>query len=101
MSVAEIETPASAGPESDAADAVIRTLTDVTRGAARFGEDAVRTLTRATYTSAYFMAYAAVFSAVLVVRALPRQNPVMKGFSDGGAAARQVLAESDAEKAAQ
>ncbi len=98
MSAGDI--PMTPAPEPDPADALFRTLGDAAGAVTRVGQDAALTLTRATYTSAYFMAYAAVFTAVLVGRALPRQNPVMQGFGDGGRAARDALADLKAQGAA-
>jgi hypothetical protein len=63
------------------------------------GRDVALTLTRATYTSAYFMAYAAVFTGVLIVKAFPKRNPVAKGFRDGSRAARDVLEKNRARTA--
>jgi hypothetical protein len=77
---------------ADQASVVARTVTDLT------GE-AVVTLARVTYTGAYFMAYAAVFSAVFVAQSLPRRNPVMEGFEDGGKAASDTLAKLERRKA--
>ena len=55
------------------------------------GREVSLTLARATYTTTYFVSYAVVFSAVFVARALPRDNPVMKGLADGGRAARDAV----------
>ena len=67
---------------------------DALRSVAQAGRDVGLTLARTTYTGAYFMAYAAVFTAVLVGKAIPQKNPVIKGFRDGGRAARDVIAET-------
>jgi hypothetical protein len=82
------------------ADALIdlpQTLSDQTSVVAKnvtgFTQDTVVTLARVTYPSAYFMAYAAVFSAVFVAEALPKRNPFMEGFGDGGKAATEAIAE--------
>ena len=67
---------------------------DALQSLGRTGRDVTLTLTRATYTGAYFMAYAAVFTAVLGARSFPKKNPVAKGFRDGSRAARDVLTET-------
>jgi hypothetical protein len=81
MPAATIDPPKTAGADS--------LITSVTGAVADVG----LTVARVTYTGAYFIAYAAVFSAVFVGQALPRQNAVMKGFNDGGRAASDFLAE--------
>lgn len=50
------------------------------------------TLTRATYTGAYFISYGIVFPVVLAAQMLPRENAAMKGLIDGGKAANEALA---------
>jgi hypothetical protein len=72
---------------------------DPLRDLAAVGRDVGRTLTRATYTGFYFVAYAAVFTGVFVGRAIPQKNPVIKGLRDGGRAAREVIDEDKARPA--
>jgi hypothetical protein len=67
------------------ADKLLQSVTDAV-------SDIGLTVSRATYTSAYFIAYAAVFSALFVARAVPKGNAVIKGFADGGRAAKTVQA---------
>ena len=83
--------------------ALPQALADQTTGlVGQIGElahDAGVTLARITYTGAYFMAYAAVFSAVFVAGVLPKQNPIMEGFADGGRAAKDALEDQKMRKA--
>ena len=67
---------------------------DPLSGLVQVSRDVGLTLARTTYTGAYFMAYAAVFTALLVGKAIPQQNPVIEGFRDGGRAARDLIDET-------
>jgi len=53
------------------------------------------TLAKVTYTSAYFVGFSAVTSAILLARAFPRGNPIITGFQDGGRAAADFLGENN------
>ena len=47
---------------------------------------------RLTYTTSYAISYGVVFPALFVARAIPRENALVHGFLDGGAAARDAVA---------
>jgi hypothetical protein len=63
----------------------------VGQSAAEAGYDPVQTLSRLVYTGSYVLAYGVVYAAVFAVQSLPQDNPVMRGFSEGGRAARNRL----------
>jgi hypothetical protein len=56
------------------------------------GTTALESITRMVYTGSYVLAYGAVYATVFVARSLPQENPVMRGFRDGG---RAAMAEAD------
>jgi hypothetical protein len=49
--------------------------------------DLIQSVSRATYTGAYALAFGIVYPVVFVTQLLPQDNPVMDGFSDGAHAA--------------
>jgi hypothetical protein len=51
-------------------------------------------LGRITYTSCYMMSYGLVFPALLMARAVPKDNAIVHGLLDGAAAARDALGSS-------
>ncbi len=51
-------------------------------------------LGRITYTSCYMMSYGLVFPALLMARAVPKDNAIVHGLLDGAAAARDALSGS-------
>jgi len=51
----------------------------------------LQTISRMIYSGSYALAYAVVYSAVFISQSLPRENPVMHGFRDGGRAAMDQL----------
>jgi hypothetical protein len=55
------------------------------------GPAAMRSLSRLTYTSAYVCSYGVTYAAVFLANALPTDNAVMRGFSDGARAAMDAL----------
>jgi len=55
------------------------------------GPQAMQSASRVAYTTSYMLAYGIVYAAVFVAKSLPRDNPVMHGFYDGGVAARDEL----------
>ncbi len=61
----------------------------------KIGRVVALTLAKLTYTSAYFVGFSAVSSAVLLARAFPRGNPIITGFQDGGRAAADFLGENN------
>jgi hypothetical protein len=52
---------------------------------------AIQSLSRLTYTSAYICSYGVTYAAVFIANALPQDNAVMRGFSDGARAAMDAL----------
>jgi len=50
-----------------------------------------QTISRIIYSGSYAIAYGVVYAAVFVAQSLPRENPVMHGFQDGGRAAMDEL----------
>jgi hypothetical protein len=55
------------------------------------GPAAVRSLSKLGYTSAYVCSYGVTYAAVFIANALPTENAVMRGFSDGARAAMDAL----------
>jgi hypothetical protein len=55
------------------------------------GPAAMRSLSKFGYTSAYVCSYGLTYAAVFVANALPSDNAVMRGFSDGARAAMDAL----------
>jgi hypothetical protein len=55
------------------------------------GPAAMRSLSKLAYTSAYVCSYGVTYAAVFVANALPNDNAVMRGFSDGANAAIEAL----------
>jgi hypothetical protein len=58
------------------------------------GTGIIQSVSRATYTGAYAVAFGIVYATVFVTQFLPRDNPVMHGFSDGARAAVDSLKEA-------
>lgn len=63
----------------------------VTQAVSDAGPLALQSVSRAAYTGAYFVAYAVVYPVVFGVHLLPQQNAIMKGFRDGGRAAKDAV----------
>ena len=55
------------------------------------GPNALETISRMAYTGSYVLAYGLVHAAVFIAQSLPRENPIMNGFQDGGRAAMDEL----------
>ena len=55
---------------------------------------ALQTISQMIYTGSYALAYGVVYAAVFVTQFLPQENPVMRGFHDGGQAAMNELSRS-------
>ena len=55
------------------------------------GTTALESISRIVYTGSYVMAYGVVYATVFVARSLPQENPIMRGFRDGGRAAMGEL----------
>ncbi|MDR3639564.1 MAG: hypothetical protein P4L84_37530 [Isosphaeraceae bacterium] len=47
---------------------------------------------RLTYTTSYALSYGVVFPALFLARAIPKENAIVHGLIDGGAAARDAVA---------
>ena len=75
----------------DAAATATEHAAQVKQSAGEIGSSALNGLSRMTYTGSYVLAYGIVYAAVFVAKSLPRDNPVMHGFYDGGVAARDEL----------
>jgi hypothetical protein len=63
----------------------------VKQAANEAGPKALETVSQMFYTGSYVLAYGIVYATVFVVRALPQENPIMRGFHDGGKAAVEEL----------
>src|SRR6516162_7624755 len=55
------------------------------------GSDMLQTVSQMIYSGSYALAYGVVYAAVFVTQFLPQENPVMRGFHDGGQAAMNEL----------
>jgi hypothetical protein len=55
------------------------------------GPAALRSLSKLSYTSAYVCSYGVTYAAVFIANALPSDNAMMRGFSDGARAAIDAL----------
>jgi hypothetical protein len=75
----------------DAAATASEHAAKIRRSAGEAGYDSVQTLSRLVYTGSYVLAYGVVYATVFAALSLPRENPVMRGFHDGGRAARDRL----------
>jgi hypothetical protein len=59
----------------------------VKESASEAGTTALENISRMVYTGSYVLAYGLVYATVLVAQSLPQENPIMRGFRDGGRAA--------------
>ena len=50
-------------------------------------------LSRMTYSGSYALSYGLVYAAVFIAQSLPQENPIMRGFRDGGREAVEQLIE--------
>ncbi len=55
------------------------------------GPAVLQSLSKLSYTSAYVCSYGVTYAAVFIANALPSENAVMRGFSDGARAAIDAL----------
>src|SRR5215470_14984788 len=53
--------------------------------------DPIEWLSRMTYSGSYALSYGLVYAAVFVAQSLPQENPIMRGFRDGGREAVEQL----------
>jgi hypothetical protein len=63
----------------------------VKESASEAGATALESISKMVYTGSYVLAYGLVYAAVFVARSLPQENPIMRGFRDGGRAAMGEL----------
>jgi ABC-type phosphate/phosphonate transport system substrate-binding protein len=63
----------------------------VKESASEAGTTALESISRMVYTGSYVLAYGLVYATVFVARSLPQDNPIMRGFRDGGRAAMGEL----------
>lgn len=59
-----------------------------------------RFVSRLVYTTCYTISYGVVFPSVLLVRSIPRDNPIVHGFVDGAHAASDMVDEMKRRKLA-
>ena len=69
---------------------------DAREAASRFLPAAAKFATRCAYGTAYGISYGVVFPSYLIAQSIPRNNPVVHGFTDGAAAAIDLARETKA-----
>jgi hypothetical protein len=84
---------AAAAAMRDAATTASEHAAKVKESASDAGASALESISRLVYTGSYVLAYGIVYAAVFVAQSLPQENPIVKGFRDGGQAARDELGE--------
>jgi len=75
----------------DAASAAPEHAAKVQQSASEAGPKALETISQMFYTGSYVLAYGIVYATVFVAQSLPEENPIMRGFRDGGRAATDEL----------
>ena len=80
-----------AGAISEAATTASEHGTQVKQTASEAGPKALETVSQMFYTGSYVLAYGVVYATVFVAQSLPQDNPIMRGFRDGGKAAVDEL----------
>ena len=75
----------------DAAATASQHAAKVKESTSEAGASALDSISRMIYTGSYVLAYGAVYATVFVAQSLPQENPVMRGFRDGGRAAMEEL----------
>src|SRR5262245_12296480 len=65
----------------------------VMQSASETGATALESVSRMAYTGSYVVSDGIVYAAVFLTQSLPRENPIMHGFRDGGRAAMDELSE--------
>ena len=75
----------------DAATTASEHAAIVKESASGAGASALESLSQMAYTGSYALAYGIVYAAVFVAQSLPQENPVMRGFREGGRAAMDEL----------
>jgi hypothetical protein len=71
----------------DAAATASQHAARIRQSASAAGYDPVQTISRLLYTGSYVLSYGLVYAAVFAAQSLPQENPMMRGFRDGGRAA--------------
>ena len=71
----------------DAAATASEHAAKVKESANEAGANALESISRMAYTGSYVLAYGIVYAAIFVSQSLPQENPIMRGFRDGGRAA--------------
>lgn len=87
----EVAMQSVAAAMRDAAKTATEHATKVKQSASEAGPKALETLSQMTYSGSYALAYGLVYATVFVAQALPQDNPIMRGFADGGRAALDAL----------
>lgn len=64
------------------------------------GAGVTHSVSRFAYTSSYMVSYGIVYATVFVAKSIPKDNPIVEGFIDGGRAAMEALNEAKATPAA-
>jgi len=83
----EVAMQAVAAAMRDAATTASEHAAKVKESASESGSTALESMSRMVYTGSYVLAYGVVYATVFVARSLPQENPIMRGFRDGGRAA--------------
>ena len=63
----------------------------VRQSASEAGSKALETVSQMFYMGSYVLAYGVVYATVFVAQSLPQENPIIRGFRDGGQAAMNEL----------
>jgi len=71
----------------DAAKTASEHAAKVRQSASEAGPKALETISQMFYMGSYVLAYGVVYATVFVAQSLPQENPIMRGFRDGGQAA--------------
>ena len=83
----EVAMQAVAAAMRDAATTASEHAAKVKESASEAGSTALESMSRMVYNASYVLAYGVVYATVFVARSLPQENPIMRGFRDGGRAA--------------
>ena len=78
----------------DAATTASEHAVKVKASASEAGASALESISRMVYTGSYVLANGVVYAAVFAAQSLPQENPIMRGFQDGGRAAMDELSNS-------
>ena len=75
----------------DAAASTSEHAAQVKQAASEGGPKALETISQMFYTGSYVLAYGVVYATIFVAQSLPQENPIIRGFRDGGKAAGDEL----------